>query len=82
MSERLETLVGVSAVSKMVISTFHSLCVRLLRQSTAYLLRFGLTSSFGIADETLQERAVNEAIQHINLDGLDENQKSVELFSA
>ena len=78
MNERLEHLVGVNAASKMVISTFHSLCARLLRQSQAYLLRFGLTPSFGIADETLQERAVNAAIQHIDLNGLDENQKSVD----
>lgn len=76
MDDRLEHLVGASAANKIVISTFHSLCARLLRRSETYLLRFGLTSSFGIADETMQERAVREVIEQMNLDGLDENQKS------
>ena len=76
MDKRLEQLVGAKVANQMVISTFHSLCARLLRRSEAYLLRFGLTSSFGIADETMQERAVREVIQGMNLDGLNENERS------
>lgn len=76
MDERLEQLVGMHRTRDMVISTFHSLCSRILRHSAAYLLRFGLTSSFSIADDVDSERAIREVTKSMTLDGLDENQKS------
>lgn len=75
MRERLEQMVEHRA-DAVVATTFHSLCARMLRRSKEFLLRFGLTPMFSIADEHDQERVIRAAIKDIELDSLDENQKS------
>jgi DNA helicase II / ATP-dependent DNA helicase PcrA len=77
MRERLERMVGTHS-RELVVTTFHSLCARMLRRSKEFLLRFGLTPSFSIADESDQERVLREVIRAPGMDltGLDENQKT------
>ncbi len=77
MDDRLERLVREHRTRDLIISTFHSLCYRLLRHaSDAYLMRFSLTNSFSIADELDSLRALREVTKQMNLDGLEENQCS------
>src|SRR5262245_50189284 len=56
MRERLKTLLGPGMPSMPWVSTFHSLCVRLLRREGASLarLRPGFTTRFSIYDEADQ----------------------------
>jgi DNA helicase II / ATP-dependent DNA helicase PcrA len=77
MRERLERMIGTYS-RELVVTTFHSLCARMLRRSKAFLLRFGLTPSFTVADESDQERILREVIRApgMNLESLDENQKT------
>ena len=77
MDDRVEQLVGTFKAHNLVISTFHSLCSRLLRHAPeTYLLRFALTNTFSIADDLDSLRAVREVIKNMTLAGLDENQQS------
>ena len=56
MAERVESLLGHATVTKPLISTFHSLCVRILRRAIEALRvnNEGLTRSFAIFDENDQ----------------------------
>jgi DNA helicase-2/ATP-dependent DNA helicase PcrA len=56
MAERVDRLLGHSSLAKPLISTFHSLCVRLLRRDIEALKvgGEGLTRSFAIYDESDQ----------------------------
>ena len=60
--EMRERLSGVRGVH---ISTFHSLCVRVLRQ---YAERAGISNNFSIYDTADQKRAVKEAIKKSQID--------------
>ncbi|NDG83908.1 MAG: ATP-dependent DNA helicase Rep [Proteobacteria bacterium] len=61
----LKKTVGVKAGKGLIVSTFHSLCVRILRE---YAPRLGYTSQFSILDPNDQESIVREILKHINID--------------
>ncbi|GEL76693.1 DNA helicase PcrA [Tenuibacillus multivorans] len=64
MKERVENLVGEDA-KDIIMSTFHSLCVRILRRDGD---RIGLDRNFAIYDMTDQLSVVKEALRLNNLD--------------
>jgi DNA helicase II / ATP-dependent DNA helicase PcrA len=64
MKERLQGLVG-GAVKAMVVSTFHSACVRILRRSGSPL---GYSSNFSIYDEADAERLMTVVCRELNYD--------------
>jgi DNA helicase-2/ATP-dependent DNA helicase PcrA len=70
MAERVEQLVGHTTFAKPLISTFHSLCVRILRRDIEALLvnGQGLRKDFVIYDEKDQEMAVKTAVRRLGLD--------------
>ena len=63
MKERVEGLVGSSA--PVLVSTFHSFCVRLLR---AHSVRVGYQPNFLILDSDDKKRLLREIIKDMNLD--------------
>ncbi|MEJ5240923.1 MAG: UvrD-helicase domain-containing protein [Anaerolineales bacterium] len=65
MQERLQSLLGPSAINGMSLGTFHALCARILRREAGYL---PLDSNFVIFDADDQERVVKNAIRDLNLD--------------
>jgi DNA helicase II / ATP-dependent DNA helicase PcrA len=81
MAERVEKLIGHSSLSKPLISTFHSFCVRLLRRDIE-VLRIpapasklaggpayeGLTRDFAIYDEADQQATVKTVMRRMGLD--------------
>lgn len=64
MKERVAELVGERAKS-MWVSTFHSACVRILRQEA---VRLGYTNSFTIYDSSDSVRMLTQVIKELNLD--------------
>jgi len=64
MKSRVEELVGTRARA-MVVSTFHSACVRILRREAA---RFGLPSSFTIYDQADSLRLVTLVARDVGID--------------
>lgn len=64
MKERVGRLVG-PVVNDMWVSTFHSACVRILRQE---IHRFGYRASFSIYDEADSTRLVTMCIKDLDLD--------------
>jgi DNA helicase II / ATP-dependent DNA helicase PcrA len=70
MAERVDRLLGHSSVAKPLISTFHSLCVRLLRRDIEALKvgGEGLTRSFAIYDENDQQAVVKQVMRRMGLD--------------
>ncbi|KAA3636282.1 MAG: DNA helicase PcrA [Armatimonadetes bacterium] len=64
MKERVADLVGGIAYN-MWVSTFHSACVRILRQE---IHRFGYRSSFSIYDEADANRLISMCIKDLDLD--------------
>ena len=70
MAERVERLMGHSSVAKPLISTFHSLCVRILRRDIEALKvnGQGLTRSFAIFDENDQSTLVKQIMRRMGLD--------------
>jgi ATP-dependent DNA helicase UvrD/PcrA len=70
MAERVEKLIGHSTLSKPVVATFHSFCVRMLRRDIE-ALRIngeGLTKTFAIYDESDQQAVVKAAMRRMGLD--------------
>ncbi len=69
LKERVKNLVkkvaGERAAKGLVVSTFHSLCVRILREFAPLI---GYTQSFTILDTSDQESIVREILKHINID--------------
>jgi superfamily I DNA/RNA helicase len=69
LKERVKNLVkkvaGERATKGLVVSTFHSLCVRILRE---YAHLIGYTQNFTILDTSDQEGIVKEILKHINID--------------
>jgi superfamily I DNA/RNA helicase len=70
MAERVERLMGHATVAKPLISTFHSLCVRILRRDIEALKvnGQGLTRSFAIFDENDQATLVKQIMRRMGLD--------------
>ncbi|MTA21930.1 MAG: AAA family ATPase, partial [Actinobacteria bacterium] len=64
MKERVTELVGPIAKS-MWVSTFHSACVRLLRQEVE---RLGYSSSFSIYDSADSQKLIQKVCETLNLD--------------
>ena len=64
MRERVDQLVGFGADSVWV-STFHSLCVRILRR---YIDRIGYGTSFTIYDSDVQKSLMKEVCRKLNID--------------
>ena len=70
MAERVEKLMGHSSLSKPLLATFHSLCVRILRRDIEALRvnNQGLTRSFAIFDESDQQNIVKQVMRRMGLD--------------
>lgn len=70
MAERVDRLIGHSSLSKPLISTFHSMCVRMLRRDIEALKvnGEGLTRSFAIYDENDQSGIVKQIMRRMGLD--------------
>jgi DNA helicase II / ATP-dependent DNA helicase PcrA len=67
MSERVEKLVGGSALRKPMIATFHSFCVRVLRRDIE-ALKSGVRKDFAIYDEADQQALVKAAMRRLGID--------------
>jgi len=70
MAERVEKILSHSMLSKPLLSTFHSFCVRVLRRDIEALRvnGIGLTKTFAIYDETDQEAVVKGALKRLGVD--------------
>jgi len=70
MAERVERLLGHTSLTKPLIATFHSLCVRMLRRDIEALKvdNQGLTRSFAIYDENDQQNIVKQVMRRMGLD--------------
>jgi DNA helicase-2/ATP-dependent DNA helicase PcrA len=70
MAERVEKMIGHRSLHKPVISTFHSLCVRLLRRDIEKLQinGKGLTKQFVIYDEADQQQLVKGILKRLGID--------------
>ena len=70
MAERVEHLVGHRSLTKPLISTFHSFCVRVLRRDIQALQinGKGFRKDFVIYDEADQQMVVKAAIRRLGLD--------------
>ncbi|HKF47723.1 MAG TPA: UvrD-helicase domain-containing protein [Terracidiphilus sp.] len=70
MAERVDRLIGHSSLAKPLISTFHSLCVRILRRDIEALKvgNDGLTRTFAIYDENDQQSIVKQVMRRMGLD--------------
>ncbi|MGH7442539.1 MAG: ATP-dependent helicase, partial [bacterium] len=65
MKDRLGKLLGAKNVEGMFVSTFHSFCVRFLRQEASKL---GFRRDFSIFDDDDQTRLVKECMHELRLD--------------
>ena len=70
MAERVDRLIGHSSLAKPLISTFHSLCVRILRRDIEALKSAGggLTRAFTIFDENDQLGLLKQIMKRMGLD--------------
>ena len=70
MGERVDRILGHSSMAKPLISTFHSLCVRILRRDIEALKvgSDGLTRAFAIYDENDQQGIVKQIMRRMGLD--------------
>jgi len=70
MGERVERLLEHGSLAKPLISTFHSMCVRMLRRDIEALKvgGEGLTRSFAIYDENDQQAIVKQTMKRMGLD--------------
>jgi DNA helicase-2/ATP-dependent DNA helicase PcrA len=70
MAGRVESLVGTRSVTKPLISTFHSFCVRLLRRDiqTLQIAGKGYRKDFVIYDEVDQQSVVKAAMKRLGID--------------
>lgn len=64
MKTRIESLIG-DATKEMWIGTFHSICVRILRQ---HIEKINIEKSFVIFDTVDQKHIIKECIKELNLD--------------
>jgi DNA helicase II / ATP-dependent DNA helicase PcrA len=70
MEERVDKILGHSTLSKPMLATFHSFCVRVLRRDIEALRvnGVGLTRTFAIYDETDQQAVVKSALKRLAID--------------
>jgi DNA helicase-2/ATP-dependent DNA helicase PcrA len=70
MAERVDKILGHTALAKPLLSTFHSFCVRVLRRDIEALRvgTKGLTKTFAIYDETDQQAVVKTALKRLGID--------------
>ena len=70
MAARVDRLLGHTSLAKPLISTFHSLCVRILRRDVEVLKAagHGLTRTFTIFDENDQQGIVKQVMKRMGLD--------------
>ena len=70
MAERVDSLVGARSLTKPLISTFHSFCVRMLRRDIEALQigGKGYRKDFVIYDETDQQSVVKAAMRRLGID--------------
>jgi len=70
MASRVDSLVGTRSVTKPLISTFHSFCVRLLRRDieTLQIAGKGYRKDFVIYDEADQQSVVKAAMKRLGID--------------
>jgi len=70
MAERVNQLLGHSSLAKPLISTFHSLCVRILRRDVEVLktANQGHTRNFTIFDENDQQSLMKQIMKRMGLD--------------
>ena len=79
MAERVESLVGSRSVTKPLISTFHSFCVRMLRRDIESLQigGQGYRKDFVIYDESDQQNVVKAALRRLGIDDKQVTPRSV-----
>jgi DNA helicase II / ATP-dependent DNA helicase PcrA len=65
MKDRVERVTGPAAAEQIWISTFHSMCVRILRRDAD---RIGINRNFTILDSTDQLSVIKQAMKELNLD--------------
>lgn len=65
MRERVDGLLGAGTSERMWVSTFHSMCVRILRRD---IDRIGISKSFTILDSADQLTAIRNVLKEQNLD--------------
>lgn len=65
MRERIDGLLGAGSGERMWVSTFHSMCVRILRRNVD---RIGLSKNFTILDSADQLSAIKRVLKELNLD--------------
>lgn len=70
MAERVDKILGHSSLTKPMLATFHSFCVRVLRRDIEALRLngVGLTRTFAIYDETDQQAVVKAALKRLAID--------------
>ncbi len=70
MAERVNELVGARSFAKPWISTFHSMCVRMLRRDVEQMRinGQGYTKDFAIYDESDQQQVVKGALRRLGID--------------
>jgi DNA helicase-2/ATP-dependent DNA helicase PcrA len=70
MAERVDKILGHSLLTKPMLATFHSFCVRVLRRDIEALRvnGVGLTRTFAIYDETDQQAVVKQALKRLAID--------------
>ena len=65
MRDRIDGLLGSGTGQRMWVSTFHSMCVRILRRNVD---RIGISKSFSILDSADQLTVVRNVLKQLNLD--------------
>lgn len=67
MKERVENILGQRSLSSLWVSTFHSACVRILREEIENLQK-GYTSQFAIYDDQDQLSCIKQCLKFLNWD--------------
>ena len=65
MRDRIDGLLGAGTGERMWVSTFHSMCVRILRRNVD---RIGISKTFSILDSADQLTVIRNVLKDLNLD--------------
>lgn len=74
MRNRIDALLGTGISEDMWVSTFHSMCVRILRR---HIDRIGISKNFTILDDSDQLTAIKNVFKQLNIDPKQYNPRSV-----
>ncbi|MFO7317134.1 MAG: DNA helicase PcrA [Bacilli bacterium] len=74
MRERIDALLGSGISENMWVSTFHSMCVRILRR---HIDRIGISKNFSILDASDQLTAIKNVFKQLNIDTKQYDPRSV-----